>query len=457
MFTGPTSFELHKQMFQHILLPLKINKVVLQCEQAEWTSQPAMRGGINISLKDLNSTFLFLKKNRVEPIPLIQSLGHMEWLFKHKSNRRLAVNPLYPYTLNAFLPEARQTVKRLWDETFSLLKPKKIHIGFDEIGMIGFHLPREKEIDLWKTQMAYMQAYVKKKNAEMMIWGDMGLGPGEGPDALNGRTKERAALIRSTIPSGTYIADWHYLGDKDPEKYKTNLKIWKDNRNIPIASPWLHPANVYGLVHAAIEEKVGVLQTTWADFESSEHNMNINIEQFGAYILALDYAWSGRKEKPDELPYHYIKEWNRRYYRQPLPVDSLKRYQIKTTLTTKDDCTVALQMSPNVQKTSFKSTSAHGFSVLGSTSHIFPEAHDVAKLRFYCNNKLVAEKKLRYGVEIRSENDARPIFAHIPGKGTKVLYHFFDNDITIDEVRLEDVHPCSGLNIIDIAFFSHIQ
>jgi len=452
LFTGPNSLSLHKRMFENVLLPLKINKTVLQCEQAEWKSQPYMRGGINISLDDLRSEFLMLRKHHVEPIPLIQSLGHMEWLFKHPSNRHLAINPLYPYTLNAVLPEARQTVRRLWDETFTLLKPGTIHIGFDEIGMIGFHLPREKEIDLWKTQMKFMADYAKNHNAGLMIWGDMGLGPGEGPDALNGRTKERAALIRSTIPSGSYVADWHYLGDKNPEIYKPNLKIWKENKNIPVASPWLHPQNIYGFVHAAIDEDIGVLQTTWADFESSEHNMIINIEQFGAYILALDYAWSGRKELPDQLPYHYIREWNKRFYRQPLPVKTIKRYSLNAKLAVFDKCNPSKNNEEWIEAMTYKETKAKGYSIQGSTSCMLPEGEVVGRLRFYKNKKLMYEKVLRYGVEIRSENDKRPLFAHVPGKAGHVLYDFGLNNIGTDEVKVEGIHPCSGLKIENLTF-----
>jgi len=78
MFTGPTSLDLHRRMFERVLMPLKVNKAVIQCEQAEWESQPTMRDGINISLADLESKFNFLRNNNIEPIPLIQSLGHMK-------------------------------------------------------------------------------------------------------------------------------------------------------------------------------------------------------------------------------------------------------------------------------------------------------------------------------------------------------------------------------------------
>jgi hypothetical protein len=454
MFTGPTSLALHKRMFENILLPLKINKTVIQCEQAEWTSQPYMRGGINISLQDLSESFSFFRKHNVEPIPLIQSLGHMEWLFKHRSNRHLAINPLYPYTLNAFLPEARQSIKKLWDETFRLLKPTTIHIGFDEIGMIGFHLPREKEIDLWKIQMKYMADYAKSRKSGLMIWGDMGLGPEEGPDALNGRTKERAALIRSTIRSGTYVADWHYLDDKNPEVYKPNLKIWKANKNIPIASPWLHPDNVYGFVHAAIDQDIGMLQTTWADFESSEHNMIINIEQFGAYILAMDYAWSGRKELPDRLPYHHIREWNRRFYRQALPVTSIKKHKLTGTLKAQDICAPTTNSTDIVHALAIREMEVRGFSIIGTTSCILPYGEDVGYIRFYKGKKLVHQKKLRYGVEVRSENDQRPLFDHISGKEENKMYDFMVRNIDVDELRLEDVHPGSGLKVSELTLFS---
>ncbi|HEX4957706.1 MAG TPA: glycoside hydrolase family 20 zincin-like fold domain-containing protein, partial [Lacibacter sp.] len=42
MFTGPTSWQLHKRMYDRILFPLKMNKVVLQCEQAQWKIRPEL-------------------------------------------------------------------------------------------------------------------------------------------------------------------------------------------------------------------------------------------------------------------------------------------------------------------------------------------------------------------------------------------------------------------------------
>ena len=50
LFTGPTSLNFHKRQFEKILLPFKVNKVVVQCEQAAWKSFPNIQNAISISL-----------------------------------------------------------------------------------------------------------------------------------------------------------------------------------------------------------------------------------------------------------------------------------------------------------------------------------------------------------------------------------------------------------------------
>lgn len=450
MFTGPTSWQLHKRMYDRILFPLKMNKVVLQCEQAEWKQFPEIHNSISVSLKDLKSEFDYLRKNNTEPIPLIQSLGHMEWFFKPNKNRWLAVNPQYPYTLNPELPQSQLVIKQLWDEAFALLKPATIHIGFDEIGMIGFNIPREREIDFFKTQIAFLSTYVNRKKAKLMVWGDMGLAPGEGPDALNGVTKERAAIIRSFIPAGTYIGDWHYLNNPDPEVYKTSLQIWKQNNNLPLASPWLWPDNVRGFVHAAIDEKAGVLQTTWADFESSEKNMLQNVEQFAAYILAMDYAWSGRKELPKSLPYNAIEEWTSRFYAQPKPISDKNGWRITEPISFQNVTAAAQINLPVVYSFKWKNLSACGFVFKATTETILPEGTPVAVVQFLENAKVVYEKQLRYGVEVRSKTDQRNIYAHTPGKNEKTLFDFFQKQLTISGVRITNLHLAGGLAVDEL-------
>lgn len=450
MFTGPESWSLHKRMYEHILLPLKMNKLVLQCEQAEWKTIPEIHNKISIPLKDLQAEFSWLREKNVEPIPLIQSLGHMEWFFKPTNYRKYAVNPSYPYTLNPEIPAARKIVRQLWKEAFSLLQPSVMHIGFDEIGMIGFHLPREKEVDFWKIQINDLNQFAKKKNAKLMLWGDMGLGPGEGPDALNGTTKERAAIIRKAIPANSLIADWHYINHPDPSVYLPNLQIWKQHKLKPIASPWLHPNNVRGFVLAAQLEKAGVLQTTWADFESSEANMLLNIEQFGAYILAMDYAWSGRKEMPNELLYDPIQEWTSRFYSQSKPIHTKAGWKLNFNLLF-FDATDSLKISaPNTVSHLFEKRNISGWKIEAFTNQIVQEGTPIALIEGLLNEQVVLQKTLQYGVHLRSHQDKRVNYASIPSKDPNVVFDFLLNEVEVNQIRIKLLHKGSGLQIRDM-------
>ena len=60
--------------------------------------------------------------------------------------------------------------------------------------------------------------------------------------------------------------------------------------------------------------------------------MLLNIEQFGAYILAMDYAWSGRKELPEQLPYNAIEEWVTRFYSQAKPLQNKNGWRINESI-----------------------------------------------------------------------------------------------------------------------------
>jgi hypothetical protein len=372
----------------------------------------------------------------------------MEWFFKPLSTRKWAVNPQYPYTLDPTIPSARKAILSIWNEAFSQLQPTTIHVGFDEIGMIGFQLPREKEITFFKKQIRVLDRYAKSKKAALMIWGDMGLAPGEGPDACNGITPERARTIRKSIPKETWIADWHYVGNPDPAVYKNSLQLWKNEGFKPLASPWLLPNNVRGFTLAAIEQQAGLLQTTWADFESSEKNMLLNIEQFGAYVLALDYAWSGRKELPEALPYDPVKIWTQGFYTQPKPIEARWGRKLDTAISLQNYCTETAQNRPVTLSIDVEQpTPFIGCRLSSFTENLLPEASPVGVLRGYFQETLIFEKIIRYGVEVRAPQDDRACYAHIgrPDLGERDYHLFFEKPVLLNKITLSSLHPGAGL------------
>lgn len=320
LFVGPEALAFHRTLWTRVLRPLGFDHVVLQCERTAWATTPGIQTPITMSKPALASLVSMYRGLDVEPIPLIQSFGHMEWLFANGKNLDLAMNPDQPYAVDPRKPRTKELLTQIWDEAVQIFKPKAIHFGLDEVDMTGWPGDDALLTDLWTRQLAFLGDLAKKKQVRPMLWGDQALASGEAPDAANGDTKADAESRRAAIPKGAWIADWHYLSDPKPETYLKVLQLWKDAGMWPIASAWYNPANIRGFDLAAGMLNAGTLQTTWAGYESNEQALTEHPEQFGAMVLAADYAWSGRKELPNELPYDPIDVFQKLYFGRPSPL-----------------------------------------------------------------------------------------------------------------------------------------
>lgn len=329
LFVGPESRSFQKKLWERVLLPLGFNQVVLQCERTDWDCLPNLHGEPGtMSKADLAGLFADYRAIGVDPIPLIQSFGHMEWFFKNGQNLDVAVNPGVPYAIDPRKPKAKELLTALWDEACDLLKPATLHFGCDEVDMRGF--PNDDTAlvsDLWRMQMPVLKQIADKHGAKMMIWGDKALAPGEAIDATNGDNEIEAIKRRASIPQGTLIADWHYKSDSRIESFLPSLQLWKKEGFHPIAGAWYQPNNVRSMDLAADIEKCGTLQTTWAGYFSNEQEMIENMDQFSAMVLAADYSWSTRYDAVEKLGYDPSQVFRSMYFGTPRSVVPLSGFQ----------------------------------------------------------------------------------------------------------------------------------
>ncbi|MCC7230523.1 MAG: hypothetical protein IT203_09010 [Fimbriimonadaceae bacterium] len=317
LFVGPNALDFHKKLWTRVLLPMGFNKVVLQCERTEWECLPNLRGGINMKRSDLAKLCDWYRSVGVEPIPLVQSFGHAEWLFAKGANLDLAFNRIVPYAIDPRKDGVKPLFERLWKEVIEVTKARTIHFGLDEVDMLGFPENPRLVTDLWKIQLPILSQIAISNGVEMMLWGDKGLAPGEAADATLGDDKENAAARRRSIPVGSYIADWHYKADPNPATFMGSLLLWEREGFQPIAASWFRPENVRGFNLAAVAHGFGTLQTTWAGYESSEANMLREAKQFSAMVLAGDYSWSGREDPLDKLGYEPMQVFQKLYFGRP--------------------------------------------------------------------------------------------------------------------------------------------
>lgn len=309
IFPGKDSLEFHRRLIENVIARYKFNHVILECEYTQWASAPEIWVDFSMPREQIRQYVQMLRDNHLEPIPLVQSLGHMGWMFRNDQNLDLAEDPEMPRAYNVTDPKTYAFIDRIYEEALELFGPiKYFHIGHDEITLFGRY-PHREESKKWGVTKLFLRDiqhwvnFFKPRKIQIMMWGDMLLAKEEIKDgAAFGDSLEEAKARRDALPTDIIICDWHYDPLK-PEDYPS-LRIFKEAGFRTIASTWYNPLNIFGFAEAARGEGAwGLLQTTWAGYNLHEGVLDEELKQFSAYILAAEYAWSGKSPPPDELPW----------------------------------------------------------------------------------------------------------------------------------------------------------
>ncbi len=466
LFVGQKALPFQKRLWERVLLPLGFNKVVLQCEQTNWNCLPGIGTSITMDRQDLAKLFDMYRSMGVEPIPLIQSFGHAEWLFANGKNLDVAYNPSELYAMDPRKPRTQEVLNSLWDEAITLLKPQTIHFGLDEVDMRGFDKDPKLVTALWKQLLPFLAGIAKRHEVQMMLWGDKALGPGEAIDAALGDTKEDAAERRSVIPKGSFIGDWHYTPELEPRKFEKSLQIWRDAGMKPIASTWSRPENIRGFGQAAFIESAGLLQTTWAGYESSEANMIKNLSQFTAMVLAADYSWSARTELPSSLEYDPAEVFRRMYFSSPSQLTPKSGVGFATqgavetqfgplngwigqpiSLTSKilpSDGTVGDQADLLI------SGKASSLVIVADTAVSGDDGEQAAKLVVQLVDGKEVTVPLIYGLQVRSPQDSGICLYAERDSGTCAYRYDFGGMVDIKSAKIVASSPVTGLRLYGI-------
>ena len=466
LFVGPKAMTFQQKLWNNVLRPLGLNKVVLQCERTEWKSLPGVSDSMTMKQEDLVKLVNWYRSQNVEPIPLIQSFGHMEWFFAKGANLDLAYNRDEPYSLDPRKKEAKELIGKVWDEAVSVLKPKTIHFGLDEVDMRGFNPSNPKLVtELWKEQVPFLNSVAIRNNVKMMLWGDKGLAPNEAVDAALGDDSQNALERRQAIMKGAYIGDWHYKSESSHVPFLKSLQVWRNEEFRPIATTWYQPDNIRSFYLAASLENAGTLQTTWAGYESNEESMIQNLNQFTAMVLAADYAWSGREDSVFELPYDARKVFARMYnpIASPLKPEAGMTFGPGQRFTAGgfqfgklEGIQLAGLASSNFSApdtVEFKvGESAGGVAIAISTLSQLVEGAKVATLEVVSVDGSVSLTPILYGAHLRAKSDKGLSFFGRSENGVSVIQTRFSAK-RIKSVRLLEHDLNAGLKVEGLTIF----
>ena len=161
----------------------------------------------------------------LQPIPLIQTSAHLEWLLTHAPFQHLREQPSIAYALCPLKPASRAFLQRYIDEVCEIFgNPDYIHLGGDEATYMGTCPACEAKVkasgkgDYLGEHMGWVAAHALSRGSRPIFWADMVLAH---PECLR------------LFPKEVVWVDWHYKMTPDglESTYLWGEKGW------PIAAP----------------------------------------------------------------------------------------------------------------------------------------------------------------------------------------------------------------------------
>lgn len=309
LFTGQNALPFHEKLIDRIYSRFKLNALFIQAEQAKWDADPDVAPSWGASKEDLKTEVAYARERGITVYPLLQSYGHMEWLFNKPQNRDFAEDPETPYSVNITNPQAVAYLEKFNGEADTLFGAPGFHAGLDEVTMRGrfpFRSNGRTFADMYVANARHWHDFFAKRGKQMWMWADMALHPSEvKPSFGTAPSAEEAAKVRAGLPKDVVMVDWQYT----PQEAYPSLRKLKEAgfKNI-VAATWFTPENIRLFARdAARVGALGAMQTTWAGYESKESVLDTTErKQFTAMILAAEYFWNGGDGPvADKLPYDY--------------------------------------------------------------------------------------------------------------------------------------------------------
>ena len=305
---------------RELMARYKINSFIWECQYIVWDNAPELEHPrFGMAKDDAQKVVDAADEYFIDLIPLIQSLGHSEWIFTGGHNLDIAEDPETPYAYMVTNPRTYEFIFTIFEEALEFFEPRGFHIGHDEVTMRGRFPYRSADSGMSVTDLVLkdtkkLNNWFRERGVQVYMWGDMFLYSDEAPDATFAPSQEAATERRARLHRDITVTDWHYA-PVEPDEF-TSIPLWRDECFEVIGAAWHRPLNIRNLAHACINAGVkGFLQTTWAGFNFRIDDNEESWHQYWAYIMAAHYAWSGDERLPDELPFipkeEFINTWFR--------------------------------------------------------------------------------------------------------------------------------------------------
>jgi len=230
------------------LADLGVNVIVTEINYGyEYQSHPELRTANPSKKDDIQKLVAECRKHHIRLIPQFQCLGHQSWSkhtfpllakypqFDENAGQYPNNEAIYCRSWCPLHPDVNPVVFRLMDELIAVFEADALHVGMDEVFLIGEDAcPRcrgKDKAELFARAVNdYYKYLVKKKNLEMLMWGDRLIDAGKIDYGKWEASANGTAGAIDQIPKDIIICDWHYeLRESYPSIpmfLKKGFRVW---------------------------------------------------------------------------------------------------------------------------------------------------------------------------------------------------------------------------------------
>ncbi|MBO5793006.1 MAG: family 20 glycosylhydrolase, partial [Lentisphaeria bacterium] len=263
------------------------------------------------------------KERNIELIPLLQSIGHLDYLLKYPKFRNLRdggpEGSSYQWCLA--IEESYELWCAMVEELLEVFPETTIfHIGADECRMnVPCELCEENRLDLYVKRVARCCEYIQKKNMKVVVWDDVFRKYGE----------EKFALL----PKGVISCVWMY--SKLDEEYidrmvSSGVECWgasciqahKFFHAMSPQEPKMRNVDAWGKIHQKYPQMTGHIGTIWGRNQcQSPFNSNLPQSMFmTAYLVeTLENGIIEDRKK-------FITDFGRKFFGMDLDYNTMINY-----------------------------------------------------------------------------------------------------------------------------------
>lgn len=216
------------------------------------------------SPKELAEWAAYAKCQGLDVVIEVKLLTHQDFYFQN-THPQLMFNSA---TYDPRNPDVYKAVFAVLDEVIQLTHPKAIQIGHDEVfgynqSLVSNWLSMGVTMlpaNLFLQDVVRLHDYLKLRNIETWMWGDMLISPAEFPTmntvGLSGIEKGYGKALRQQLPRDIVICDWHYFPDSaypsldafQIDGFRVIGATWENENGIRSFAQYAKTHNAYGMM-----------------------------------------------------------------------------------------------------------------------------------------------------------------------------------------------------------------